>query len=66
MTAARGRSLLFSPAVALVSGGLAWLWLLGLCFTWADIAGQAGSPRPDNWDTLERILDLVQAGLLPA
>lgn len=54
------------PLLAAVSGALAMIWLLALCAVWMDIAGQAGSPRPDDWDRLERILDVVQSGLLPA
>lgn len=31
---------------------------------WGIIAGQAGSPRPDNWPTLERILDILGVSAL--
>lgn len=41
--------------VALVAGLVAWL----------SIAGEAGSPRPENWPQLSRALDAIERSLLP-
>lgn len=34
-------------------------WFPALFVAWAAIAGQSGSPVPDNWPVLERILDIL-------
>lgn len=57
------RMRLSSPAVVFTSGVFAAVWLGALVLAWAFIAGQAGSPRPDNWATLKRVLDIVGAGI---
>jgi hypothetical protein len=54
-----------STTAVAVSGLLAIAWLLAQVLAWGYLAGQAGSPRPDNWDAMERILDVIEAGVLP-
>jgi hypothetical protein len=39
-------------------------WFPALFIAWGVIAGQAGSPRPDNWPTLERILGIIEVSAL--
>jgi hypothetical protein len=39
-------------------------WFPALFIAWAAIAGEAGSPMPDNWPTLERILDILEVSAL--
>lgn len=39
-------------------------WFPALFIIWGIVAGQAGSPRPDNWPTLERILDILGVSAL--
>lgn len=41
------------------------MWLAGSMLVWFLIAGEAGSPQPDNWQTMERILEIVETGMLP-
>jgi len=45
---------------------LAGAWLLTQCYVWFYFAGQAGSPQPDNWNAMRAVLDVIEAGLLPA
>jgi hypothetical protein len=37
---------------------------LALFVAWGAIAGQSGSPVPDNWPLLERMLDIIGASAL--
>ena len=39
-------------------------WFPALFIAWAAIAGQSGSPMPDNWPTLARILDILGVSAL--
>lgn len=57
------RMRLASSAVVVASGVFAAVWFAGLILAWAFIAGQAGSPQPDNWNVLERVLDIVGSGI---
>lgn len=54
---------LHSRAIVLASGVLTAFWLAGSVIVWFVIAGDAGSPEPDNWQTMLRILDIVETGM---
>jgi hypothetical protein len=65
MAGAAARQRFPSTAAIAVSGILAIAWLLAQVIVSIYLAGQAGSPRPDNWDAMERILDVITVGVLP-
>ena len=39
-------------------------WFPALFITWLMIAGESGSPMPDNWPTLQRILHILEVSAL--
>lgn len=40
------------------------IWFVVLFFAWGSIAGEYGNPVPDNWPTLEHILDILGVSAL--
>lgn len=52
-------------AFNLITGVSAPVALIAAVIAWAYLAGQSGSPQPDDWPRLSRILDFVERSLLP-
>jgi hypothetical protein len=44
-----------SATIALIAGSVGWLYF----------AGESGSPQPDNWAQISRILGFIERSLLP-
>jgi len=52
-------------AFTLVVGVAAPVALIAGLVAWLSIAGEAGSPQPENWPQLSRTLDAIERSLLP-
>jgi hypothetical protein len=66
MTGSPARQRALSTAGAVAGGILAFAFLIAQIAVWSHFAGQAGSPRPDDWDAMERVIGVVESAMLPS